>query len=35
MANPAGESNEEAFKLDFDHRLLLQFRGKCSARFCD
>jgi hypothetical protein len=27
MANPAGESNDEVLKLDFDHRLMLQFRG--------
>jgi hypothetical protein len=27
MANPAGESNDEVFKLDFDRRLMLQFRG--------
>ena len=27
MANPAGESNAEVLKLDFDRRLMLQFRG--------
>jgi hypothetical protein len=27
MANPAGESNGEALRLDFDRRLMLQFRG--------
>jgi hypothetical protein len=27
MANPAGESNGETFRLDFDRRLMLQFRG--------
>jgi hypothetical protein len=27
MANPAGESNGEALRLDFDLRLMLQFRG--------
>jgi hypothetical protein len=27
MANPAGESNDEALRLDFDRRLMLQFRG--------
>src|SRR5208282_3176397 len=27
MANPAGESNDGVLKLDFDHRLLLQFCG--------
>jgi hypothetical protein len=27
MANPAGESTSEALGLDFDHRLMLQFRG--------
>ena len=27
MKNPAGESNGEAFRLDFDRRLTRQFRG--------
>jgi hypothetical protein len=27
MANPAGESNEGALKLDFDRRVMLQFRS--------
>ena len=27
MADPAGESNGEALRLDFDRRLMLQFRG--------
>ena len=27
MAHPAGESNVEVLKLDFDRRLMLQFRG--------
>jgi len=27
MANPAGESESEALRLDFDRRLTLQFRG--------
>jgi hypothetical protein len=27
MANPAGESTGEIFRLDFDRRLMLQFRG--------
>ena len=27
MANPAGESSGEALRLDFDRRLMLQFRG--------
>ena len=27
MANPAGESNDEALRLDFDRQLMLQFRG--------
>lgn len=27
MTNPAGEPNGEALKLDFDRRLMLQFRG--------
>jgi len=27
MANPAGETTDGALKLDFDRRLMLQFRG--------
>src|ERR1700730_6047892 len=27
MANPAGESNAEVLEVDFDRRLMLQFRG--------
>ena len=27
MANPAGESKDEALKLDSDRRVMLQFRG--------
>ena len=27
MASPTGESNDEVLKLDFDRRLMLQFRG--------
>ena len=27
MANPSGELNDEALRLDFDRRLMLQFRG--------
>ena len=27
MANPAGESYDGALRLDFDRRLMLQFRG--------
>ena len=27
MENPAGESNAEVLRLDFDRRLMLQFRG--------
>src|SRR5207245_6567351 len=27
MANPTGETSGEAFRLDFDRRLMLQFRG--------
>jgi hypothetical protein len=27
MANPAGESSERVLRLDFDRRLMLQFRG--------
>jgi hypothetical protein len=27
MANPAGESKDEALELDFDRRVMLQFRG--------
>ena len=31
MANPAGESNDGALKLDFDRRPMLQFRGGLTA----
>jgi hypothetical protein len=31
MDNPAGESSGEALRLDFDRRLLLQFRGSVAA----
>jgi hypothetical protein len=31
MANPAGESNGGALRLDFDRRLMLQFRGSVSS----
>jgi hypothetical protein len=27
MANPAGESSGEVLRLDFDRRLMIQFRG--------
>ena len=27
MANPAGKSNDGVLRLDFDRRLMLQFRG--------
>ena len=27
MARPAGESDDEVLKLDFDRRLVVQFRG--------
>ena len=27
MAHPTGESKDGALKLDFDHRLMVQFRG--------
>ncbi len=27
MTNPAGESNDGSLRVDFDRRLLLQFRG--------
>jgi len=27
MANPAGEAESDALRLDFDRRLMLQFRG--------
>lgn len=27
MANPAGESTDEILRLDFDRKLMLQFRG--------
>jgi hypothetical protein len=29
MANPAGESKDEALKLDFDRRVMLQFAALC------
>jgi hypothetical protein len=32
MANPAGESNDGAVRLDFDRRLMLQFRGSVHAK---
>jgi len=32
MANSAGESNAEVLRLDFDRRLMLQFRGSRSHR---
>jgi Transposase DDE domain group 1 len=31
MTNPAGESNGEALRLDFDRRLTLQFRGSVAT----
>jgi Transposase DDE domain group 1 len=31
MANPAGESSGEVLRLDFDRRLMLQFRGSWSS----
>jgi hypothetical protein len=31
MGNPAGESNEGALKLDFDRRVMLQFRSSVVA----
>src|SRR4030088_3441325 len=31
MANPAGESNAEVLRLDFDRRLVLQFRGSVAG----
>ena len=30
MANPAGESSGEVLRLDFDRRLMLEFRGSSS-----
>ena len=27
MTNPTGESNDEVLRLDFDRRLMIQFRG--------
>jgi len=32
MADPTGESKSEALRLDFDRRLMLQFRGSVNAR---
>ena len=34
MANLAGESNDEVLKLDFDRRLMLQFRGSVVTSDC-
>ena len=34
MANPAGKSNDEALKLDFDRRVMLQFRGSGGDLRC-
>jgi hypothetical protein len=31
MANPAGESNAEVLRLDFNRPLMLQFRGSVIA----
>jgi hypothetical protein len=31
MANPAGESREGVLRLDFDRRLMVQFRGSVVA----
>src|ERR1700732_2388305 len=33
MANPAGESNAEVLRLDFDRRLMLQFRGSVVTKY--
>ena len=35
MANPAGKSNDEVLKLDFDRRLMLQFRAPWSRPMPD
>jgi hypothetical protein len=41
MSNPAGESREGVLRLDFDRRLMLQFRGSRAsqgsegARLCE
>jgi hypothetical protein len=33
MANPTGESSESILRLDFDRRMVLQFRGRgCDLR---
>ena len=34
MANPAGESTGEILRLDFDRRLMLQFRGSGRCEAC-
>src|SRR5215472_1555981 len=33
MANPTGESESDAVRVDFDRRLMLQFRGSAKALF--
>ena len=35
MANPADKSNDEVLKLDFDRRLMLQFRGSVVSPMPD
>jgi hypothetical protein len=35
MANPAGESKDEILKLDFDRRLMQQFRGSVVTSMPD
>ena len=35
MADPAGESGGEVLRLDFDRRLMLQFRGAIGRTAMD
>jgi hypothetical protein len=34
MAHPTGEAESDVFRLDFDRRLMLQFRGASGSTLC-